>query len=120
MLPDPLPITFNGNALSLPRVNVVGRSSRYRSADEEFVMSITDYSKQGLSRLVGVSLSKQVLDPTPTQAFDPYRAIVNSFELRFGYDVSRYETNTSIPLLRSALNSFVDSAMLNRIISGEK
>jgi hypothetical protein len=67
-----------------------------------------------------VKLSRTTPDPTPSDVFDPYRDIINSVELRFGRDVSRYEADTVIPLLRSALDSLASGTTLSRILAGEK
>lgn len=121
MLSDPLTITYDGASKSLARQSYAANASRFASSDGQFVIEITSYPKkrQEVDR-VGVRLTRKAPDPTPSDAFDPYRDVRNSVELCFETDISRFEASSVIPLLRSALNSFVDSAMLNRVIGGEK
>lgn len=122
MLSEPLSITYNSVAKSLARVSTSATRSRFRTSDGEFECSIRNYPVEpGNDTLyVGVILSRIAPDPTPSDVFDPYRNIRNSVELRFGVDTTRYEASTVIPLLRTALNSFLDTTMTNRIIAGEK
>jgi hypothetical protein len=121
LLSDPLTITYSGSGKSLARLSYGADSSRYASSDGQFVMEITTYPKpREAANLVGIKLTRLAPDPTPSDVFDPYRDVRNSIELRFETDISRFEASTVIPLLRTALDSFVDSTMLNRLIGGEK
>jgi hypothetical protein len=120
VLSDPLSISYDGSAKSLARVSVKGNRTVYRTADREFEMSISKLPMERGQESFSIRFSRMAPDPTPSNAFDPYRSVVNSFELGVICDESRFETSTVVPLLRSALNSFVDSSMLNRLIAGEK
>jgi hypothetical protein len=105
----------------MPRVGAGRNGHVYRTSDGEFEIRISDTPKGrdgSLGRLIW--LSRVLPDPTPGNSFDDYRFIRNGFGLTYGFDVSRAESSVDIPLLRTALLSFVDSTMQNRIIGGEK
>jgi hypothetical protein len=121
MLTDPLSVTYNGSAKSLPRVGMTKDASRYRTADGEFEVFIASNSpgKSG-KRLVSVRLARTIPDPTPSNSFDDYREIVNSFAIYYGFDVTRDEASVDLPRLRTALLNWVDSTLEGRLISGEK
>jgi len=59
-------------------------------------------------------------DLTPSNAFDDYRFISNTFKVCYLFDTSRANMSVDIPLLRTALLSLLDSTFQGRILSGEK
>jgi hypothetical protein len=120
LLSDPLSITYDGSAKSLPRVSSGPNSTVYRTSDGVFEIRISNAPGRGSDSLVRISFSRVTPDPTPSDAFDPYRTIRNSFELCFSFDISRYEASTVLPLLRTALLAFVDTTLQGRLIAGEK
>lgn len=121
MLSDPLTITYNGNNKTLARIAAGKGFGRFRTSDGEFEVNISNYTGNGPgSHIVGCRLTRVAPDATPSDAFDPYRNIRNSVELRFEFDETRFEASTVIPLLRTALTSFLDTTMTNRLIAGEK
>jgi len=120
MLSDPLAITYDGNAKSLPRVYTKGSGTRYRTADGEFEVSISEFSVLPDGRRVDITLTRRLPDPTPTNPFDGTREVKNSFTLGFTVDTTRAESSVDIPKLRTALLAFVDSTVQSRLISGEK
>lgn len=67
-----------------------------------------------------VKFSRKASDLTPSDVFDPYRSVINSVELCFEVDVSQYEADTVLPLLRSALDSWLSGATLTRVLAGER
>lgn len=95
--------------------------SKYRTADGEFEFKISD-SPKGRDGSLGrfITLSRVLPDPTPSNSFDDYRVIRNSFGIFLGFDTTRAESSVDLPLLRSALLTLVDSTLTSRIISGEK
>jgi hypothetical protein len=120
LLTDPLSVTYNGSAKSLPRTSASKNGTVYRTADGEFEVSISNFPvrRDGI-QVREISLTRRIPDPTPSDAFDAYRPIKNSFKLSYGFDLTRAEASVDIPLLRTALLNFVDSTMQNRVISGE-
>lgn len=122
VLTDPVSVTYDGNAKSLPRVSSGRKGTIYKTGDDEFTMSIVDLSTTpGGFGGCEIVLARRIPDPTPANVFDDYRWLTN----RFGYVISfdpktRAEASDNLPKLRSALNSFVDSAMLNRLVAGER
>lgn len=120
MLSDPLSVTYNSVAKSLPRIGLSASRSRYMTVDKEFRVEITraPIQRDGIVR-VSIELSRQIPDPTPTNVFDDYREVRNLFGLTYSFDTTRAETSVDVPLLRTALLSFVDSTMQGRLISGE-
>jgi len=122
VLTDPLTVTYDGNAKSLPRVFLDSRGSIYRSADGEFEISISKFlpPRYGVGG-AGIFLARRIPDPTPSNVFDNYREIWNTFGVTYGFDANtRANASVDLPLLRTALLSFVDATLQGRLIGGEK
>lgn len=119
MLSDPLSVTVDGSAKSLPRVEASKQRTRYRTADGTFEVKISDVP--GRNGLLGASieLAQYSPDPTPSNVFDDYRDIVNAFGITYRFDVSRGDSD-DLPVLRTALLAFVSGAIETRLLSGEK
>lgn len=121
MLTEPLSVTYDGVVESLPRVSAGPSGHVYRTVDGEFEVSISDGPKRrdgSIERVV--SLSRVLPDPTPSNVFDDYRLIRNTFKVSYVFDSTRAETSVDIPRLRTALLTWLDSTLQSRIISGEK
>jgi hypothetical protein len=106
----------------LPRVSLDGRGSVYRTADGEFEISISKFlpPRYGIGG-AGIFLARRLPDPTPSNAFDDYRVIYNTFGVTYGFDaLTRAEASVDLPRLRTALLAFIDSTMETRLIGGEK
>lgn len=122
MFSDPLSVTYDGNAKSLPRVSAKRGTATYRTADGEFAITIADtpWQRGGVPG-VAIELARRLPDLTPANVFDDYREIVNAFAFSIRFDPrSRAEASVDLPRLRTALDSFVTSTVLNRLITGEK
>lgn len=118
---DPLSVTYDGSAKSLPRVSVKDSSSVYRTADGEFSISIERSPLSGVEggERVSLIMSRTVPDPTPLDG-NPNRQIINSFGLTIGFDApSREQASVDVPLLRTAVLALVDSTFQSRLIQGE-
>jgi len=122
MLTDPLSVTYNGSAKSLPRTSLGTNSSIYRTADGEFEVSILQSSRTRSNGPVSASIQlvRRIPDPTPADVFDTYRNIRNSFGISYGFDLTKAEASVDIPRLRTALLSLVDSTLESRLMSAEK
>ena len=120
MFSDPLAVTYNGSAKSLPRVSGSVNGTKYRTADGEFEISISNTRLKWDGTRVDITMTRRVPDPTPSNVFDDYREIKNSFSLSYSFDTTRAEASVDIPLLRTALLALVDSTFQGRLISGEK
>lgn len=121
MLADPQSITYDGSAKSLVRLVRSGPRTVYASADGEFELSIARTSPKGngIARRE-LLLSRYIPDPTPADVFDNFRRIRNTVGIVIEFDAStRAELSDDLPLLRSALNTFADTTLLNRVIGGE-
>jgi hypothetical protein len=120
MLTDPLAVTYNGSAKTLPRTSAGPNGSVFRTADGEFRIHIrsNQVSRDG-GRSVSIQLSRRLPDPTPSDAFDAYRDIRNSFAVTYDFDPTRAEASVDLPRLRTALLAFVDSTLESRLIAGE-
>lgn len=121
MLSDPLAVTYDGSAKSLPKVSGSGTRAVYRTADGEFEVNISS-TPVGITgeNLVSISLARILPDPTPADVFDAYRKIRNEFTLSYSFDSTRAGTSVDIPRLRTALLNLVDTTLQGRLISGEK
>lgn len=119
MLTDPLSVTYNSVAKSLVRTSTERDATFYKTADGEFTVKIVS-SSEGPETTVSIELSRIQPDPTPTNAFDAFRVIRNTFGMTYRFDVTNAGTSVDIPLLRTALLAFVDATLQGRLISGEK
>jgi hypothetical protein len=121
MLTDPLAVTYDGSAKTLPRISAGPNRTVYRTADGEFEVTISGSPLRGAGQnVVTISMARRLPDPTPGDVFDDYRAIRNEFSLSYSFDFTRAETSVDIPKLRTALLAFVDSTLQDRLIGGEK
>jgi len=123
MFSDPFSVTYNGSAKSLPRTATAKDYTRYNTADREFTVLIANnlYSPKDGIATVSIKLSRRIPDPTPSDAFDAYREIRNSFGFSYSFDAqTRAEASVDVPRLRSALDALVDSTFQGRLIGGEK
>lgn len=127
MLPDPLSITYSGSAKSLPRaafeqkgVSRLVNSNSYVTSNGEFAVTTAAYAVGKNDVRVEIILHRIL----PDSDTDPFNGINsegfgNSFGFVLVMNKYRYETATDLPLLRTALSSFVDSTLLGRLIGGE-
>lgn len=123
MFTDPLAVTYDGSAKSLPRISSAKNSTRYRTADGEFEVLISSYSPpRGVEAAITsqIELVRRLPDPTPGNVFDDYRMVRNAFGLTYTLDLSRAEASVDIPRLRTALLALVDSSFQTRLMGGEK
>jgi len=120
MFTDPLSLTYDGSAKSLPRVSAARAGTAYATSNGEFEMKVSDLSRlRGGRHGCEILLTRVVPDPTPAD-FES-RLITNSFGFVIGFDPqTRTEASDNLPKLRAALDSFVTSTVLNRLIAGEK
>jgi hypothetical protein len=123
MFTDPLSVTYSGSAKSLPRVSVERHSTRYRTADKEFQISISEaplYQLRDGRVWRSISLTRTLPDPTPADAFDAMRDIRNTYGVFYSFDPTRAEWSDNLPKLRTALTTLVDSTFESRLFAGEK
>jgi len=124
MLTDPMSITIGGTARTLPcaggyipglkrRLNV----SNYRDSSDEYFARIVQSVRADGGMHAEFILGRTTPDPDP-DPFLGYRA-TNYVGLVVSADAARISTSTDIPLLRTALNTFVNQTMLDRLIGGE-
>jgi hypothetical protein len=127
MLPDPLGITYDSVAHSLPRaafepkrISRVLDSHSYVTSNGEFVVTTTAYSIGKFDVRVEIILRRII----PDTDSDPFNGVnTDQFGNGFGYVLElnkfRYASTTDIPKLRTAINTLVDSTLLGRLIGGE-
>jgi hypothetical protein len=122
MLTDPLGVTYDGSAKSLPRVSVGSTRTVYRTSDSEFEVVISSFkTPQNGSVGKSIALYRRIPDPTPSNVFDDYREVRNGFGLTYVFDAdTRAETSVDVPRLRTALLALVDTTLQGRIIAGEQ
>lgn len=122
MFSDPLSVTYNGSSKSLPKIGTTRNYNRYKTADGEFEVYISNNpdSRTGILT-VSVKLIRNIPDPTPSDPFDPFRSEANAFSIGYSTDLATHnQASTDHPLLRSALLALVDSTFYGRLISGER
>lgn len=126
MLSDPLSVTYNGNAKSLPRLGsdspVPGRivqSRRYATPDGEFEVSTSVLSNDADVTRVEILLTRAAPDNDADPFNGLWRRLPNSVGLVYEVNNLHFNTSTDIPLLRTALLALVDSTLQGRLIGGE-
>lgn len=123
MFSDPLSVTYNSVAKSLPRQGVSANGSVYGTSDGEFnlrvdlIRRVSDFGLDVVRR--EVKLTRNIPDTTDP-AFTQLRFPLNSFGLVYETDVIQTQASTDIPLLRTALLALVDSTFQGRILGGEQ
>jgi len=125
MLTDPLAVTYDSQAKSLPRssrrslsgpVKLLGSAS-YGTADGTFSIDTRQSLCGNGDRFAEVILNKVAVDTDPNTIFTGH--FNNAVGLVFRTNPYGVGTSVDIPLIRAALLSFVDSTLQGRIISGE-
>lgn len=121
MFTDPLSVTYNGSAKSLPRTRQDRTGTVYKTADGEFEVYINQNPPNEKTGIMtsSIKLARRIPDPTPSDPFDPWREERNAFGISYQYDVTRNQASTDHPLLRTALLALVDSTFYGRLIAGE-
>jgi hypothetical protein len=123
MFTDPLSVTYDGSSKSLPRTSAEKDYTRYRTADGEFEVLISNNLQSVRNGVASASIKlvRRIPDPTPGDVFNDYRDIRNVFGLSYSFDAqTRAETSVDVPRLRTALLALVDSTFQGRVIAGEK
>jgi len=125
MLTDPMSITIAGSARTLPRSSGYIPGLRkslsvvdYRDSADEYFARIRQSVRADGGTHVEFILGRTNPDPNPDPTAVGYRG-TNYVGLVLSGDIARVSTTTDIPLLRTALNTFVDSTMLSRLLGGE-
>jgi len=125
MLSDPLSLTYDSSSKTLPRaagvtsgVKRVKEQNTYVTSDTEFQVTVTQSELGNGGTRAEILLTRVAPDPDGpfTGSYDRYP---NSVGLVFEVNNLRYNTNTDIPKLRTALLAFVDSTLQGRLTSGE-
>jgi hypothetical protein len=125
MLTDPLSVTYNGNAKSLPAVTgstgldvdrVLG-TRKYGTADGEFIVATRQCVRRNGTYQGEIHLTRVGADTDSTNVYTGLFS--NSVGLVYGIPPSRVNTSVDIPLIRAALLSLVDTSLQSRILGGE-
>lgn len=125
MFSDPLAVTYNSVAKSLPRASAprVGVSKQtgagsYATSDGEFSV-FTTLSLLGSQGFRSEILLGRTAPDTDGPFIGNYQLYPNRVGLVYEYNSLRIATAVDIPLLRTALLSLVDSTFQSRLIAGE-
>jgi hypothetical protein len=125
MLTDPLSVTYNGSAKSLPAITgstgldldrLLG-SRKYATADGEFTVATRQGVRRDGNYQGEIHLIRTALETDVNTAFSG--SFMNSVGLVYGVNPYRAGTSVDIPLIRAALLSLVDPALQGRILGGE-
>lgn len=116
MLTDPINVTINGVATSLPRVNQGPLTATYQNTDESVVLSITHVNtKAGRVRTtVRLDQRKIVTDPLSSAA-DYDTTSVQCIIDRPSYGF----TNLDVRYLKNALQGFLTDATVDKLFGKE-
>lgn len=122
LLADPQSVTYDGSAKSLSRLVRAGPRTVYATTDGLFELTIARIDppkRNGIARRE-LMFSRYIPDPTPADVFDDFRRMRNTVGIVIEFDaLTRTELSVDLPLLRSALNTYADTALLNRVVAGE-
>lgn len=129
MFSDPLSITYDSVALSLPCTGATNpkyavknriTSRSYTTSDQQFVVNMTADQLSDGNVLMSVWLKRTQLD-NDTNPFVNVAAVgaSNSVGVVFVVDKFRYNSTTDIPKLLSALTGFLTAPTVARVIAGE-
>jgi hypothetical protein len=121
MFSDPLGITYNAVAKSLPRASrsqpgirkVLGHAS-YQTNDGEFYANTTRSLMSDGYLKSEITLGRQVPDTT-----EPITSYRNEFGFVYYMNPTLYVSTVDIGRLRTALSTLVDASFEARIIGGE-
>lgn len=125
MLSDPISVTYNGSAKSLPatstpfRLNVarvIGTRS-YNTADGEFTVSTRQSVLRDGDWVSEIYLTRAAPETDTNTVAQGYFS--NSVGLSFVTNPYKAGTAVDLPLLRAALLAFVDTTLQGRLIGGE-
>lgn len=122
MFTDPLSVTYNSVAKSLIRVSISENATLYRTADGEFELMRLDSSPNAKDGSItrSILLTRVLPDPTPSDVFDDFRRVSNTFGITYTVENPKgSDTAVDIPRLRTALLALVDSTLEGRILGGE-
>jgi hypothetical protein len=125
MLSDPISITYDANAKSLPRtspksggtVRLLSQSG-FNTADGEFDVNIKRTENGQGRRRTEIIFSRTAPD-TDGPFVGNYPDVANSFGIILESNALSVNTSVDLPKLRTALLAFVDTTMTNRLIGGE-
>lgn len=126
MLTDPLSVTYNGTAVSLPRASGIKPAARrelgrsvYKSGTGEFsVFTTRTLLSDGTTR-IEILLERVAQDADSNPFTGDWKKLPNRFGFVYEVNDFAYGTSTDIGLLRSALSSFVNSTIEGRLVAGE-
>lgn len=127
MLSDPISITFDGNAVSLPRaigaqragIKRIISASQYSVANGEFTMIIQHSELGDGMRRAEVLLERTVQDGDSNPFTGDWKRLPNRFGVVFETNNLFYNTDIDIPDLRAALLAFLTDPISDRIMGGE-
>jgi hypothetical protein len=124
MLSDPLSVTYNSVAKSLPVSSGLWPTNprelgkrMYKTADGEFTVATRQLAHRNGDKTAEISLSRTVGDTDVNTVAQGLFS--NSVTLSFTTNSFGVGTSVDIPLLRSALLALVDSTLQGRLIVGE-
>jgi hypothetical protein len=115
---DPISITVNAVARSMPRVETSGRKSVYQSADGLWNVTITQIpAKNGGSRKALFAFTQKV------QATDPFNAEKSAFKsngVSVMLDIPDYGfTSTTIDQQVQGMFAYLATAKITQLVGGE-
>lgn len=118
MLSDPQLITYDAVQRTLARVSAASGKTSYASSDGTYRLDI-GHSHQGGQDRTEVKFTRIPPDPTPTNQFDDWRPLPNSFGFVYETNPHGFFSSVDMPLLRSALESHVTAALQLRLLGQE-
>lgn len=115
---DPITLTYNAVAESLPRVETDGTKSVYKTADGEFVCTISHRATKGgmVQRLV--KLDRHVTAPDPFRPQEN-RSVVYSVHTVITEPADDSIANSDLLLLAKAHLGWLTDANVNKVTGGE-
>lgn len=117
-LADPQSVTYNGSAVSLPRISSTGRTSEYASADGSLTLTLSHQVVRGREQaLVKLVHQKVTADPLVPSQNRPYSATVH-FVINRPFNVGY--SDAEVALVHDALIALLgNSTFKGKVLGGE-
>lgn len=114
---DPISITVNGAAKSMPRIEVSGRKAVYQTADGLFTTTITQLSGKNGSRKGIIRFDQKV---NATDPFDAAKVVSKTNGISVMFDIPEFGfTATTVDQQTQGLFGFLATANVTKIFGGE-
>jgi hypothetical protein len=119
MFTDPMKVTYEAIEKSLPLVAVTKDAATYVTSDGTMEVVISHSSLGDSVQRHSIKLSLIAQEPPEDLFTGTFRRIANAVEFSFETDITRFNSEEELPLVRAALESLLDETMFLRLMGRE-